>query len=117
MEFNQHDAKVGALLKKKNRTENKLTNRLCWANHMVHSLRILADCFDEDFKDAEIVSVMGDRFECVHPNVNAHSNRVYKEEDWPEFPTDLKEVAIEICELKEKVVQISGLLESELNCS
>jgi len=117
MEFNQHDAKIGALLKKKNRAEKKLANRLCWTNHMVRALRILADCFDENFKDAEIVGVMGGRFECIHPEINTHPNRVYKEEDWPEFPTDLKEVAVEICELKTEVVQISELLESELNCS
>ena len=117
MSFDEHDAKVGALLKKKDRAEKELTNRLCRAKQMVDPLRILADCFDDGEEDAKIIRVIGDRFECTHPSLDGNPNLVKKDTDWPEFPPDLCVVVSEICDLQSKIRQLSELLETELNCS
>ena len=117
MSFDEHDAKVGALLKRKDRAEKNLTNRLCRAKQMVNSLRILADCFDDEVEDAGVIRVIGDRFECTHSSLDQNPNRVKKDSDWPEFPPDLRGVVSEICDLQSEIHQLSELLETELNCS
>ena len=117
MSFDEHDAKVGALLKRKNRAEKNLTNRLCRAKQMVSALRILADCFDDEEEGAGIIRVKGDRFECTHSSLDGNPSRVKKDTDWPEFPPDLREVVTEICDLQSEILDLSELLKTELNCS
>lgn len=116
MTFDEHDAKVGSLLKQKDRAEKKLKNRLCCAKQSVNTLRILADCFDDKVDEAEVVRVMDNRFECVHSSISTHSHLVQPDIKWPEFPPDLRETVLEICDLKADIKRLSELLETELNC-
>ena len=117
MTFSEHDAKVGSLLKEKDKAEKRLKNRLCRAKQSVNVLRILADCFDGDIGCAEVLNVIGDKLVCDHPSISKHPNRVKGNDAWPEFPPDLRETVSEICELKMEISRLSELLETELNCS
>ncbi len=117
MTFNEHDAKVGSLLKQKDKAEKKLKNRLCRAKQSANTLRILADCFDDEVEDAEVTKVMGNQFECVHSSIPTHPHIVKPDTEWPEFPPDLKETVSEICDLKTEIKRLSELLETELDCS
>lgn len=117
MRFSEHDARVGSLLKQKDKAEKKLINRLCRAKQTVNVLRILADCFDDEVEDAEVTKVAGNRFECVHPSIPTHPHLVKPDIEWPEFPSDLKGVTSEICDLKAEIKRISELLRTELDCS
>ena len=88
---------------------------MCRAKQLVEVLRILADCFDDKKEDAEVIKVIGDRFECSHPRIDNNPSLVKTADDWPEFPPDLKGIVSEICDLNAEISPLSELLKTELD--
>ena len=107
---------VGELTIETDRNEKRLNKRKCDAQNIVKALRVLADCFDEQKEDAYITQIENNRFDCKHPDVPYHPNRVRKADEFLTFPSGLKDIAVDIQELEDKIESSNRRLRAELDC-
>lgn len=107
---------VGGLTIEIDRNQKRLNKRKCDAQHMVKTLRVLADCFDEQIENAYITEIEGDKFDCRHPDVSYHGYQVKKKEDYLTFPTGIMEIATDIRDLEKKLSDSNKRLRAELDC-
>lgn len=107
---------VGELTIEIDRARKRLNKRRCDAQHMVKTLRVLADCFDEQEEDVYITQIEGEWFDCTHPDANLHPHEVKKLEDFLVFPTGLAGIATEIRDLEIKIESVDRRLRAELDC-
>lgn len=114
---NNADAEIGSLYRQKCKAEKRLMKRRNDAKHLVKPLRILAECFDEENEGANIQIVKGEEFwyRYMEREGVIKESRGDKDPSVP-FPTEAREVATEIYELKRKIVDLTERLELAIGC-
>lgn len=111
------DAEIGNLYKRKIKAEKLLLKRRNDGKQLVSALRIIAECFDEESPDAEIVKVESDKFWYSYRGQEAQIKDSRGERDPAiEFPQDAKDIATDIYALKQEIHELTERLNLAIEC-